>query len=545
MTFLPIVERELRAAARRKSTYRIRLWTAVVAMAASYCGLALTAMARGSTQVGSTLFTVGTSYAFGLCLLAGVFLTADCLSEEKREGTLGLLFLTDLKGYDVVLGKLMGRSVNAFYGLLAVLPILGLPLLLGGVTGGEFWRMTIALMNALLVSLAAGVCVSALSQEAPRAMGGTLALVILLAGGLPALAKFGSLFRHTQGWSYVALISPLSPFVHAREGAYAGQRSTFWSALIASQALGWTFIVLAGRALPRLWQERDGRAGPASLLGRWLKRGRGSLAQRKSARAELLAMNPVLWLVGEEPAVRRLVWGIVGGWAAVVCIGGCLDPNDWMWVFVPAEGFGFVLKMVVAAQACRFFGEGRRNGVLEMVVCTPLRNGEILKGQWLALRGLFFRPVMAFLLLSFLPFGFRIYFGMSRASITQFWDGLLSGALGAVVIGWHSISVVADILAVCWFGMWVALSTKKPSQAVARTILFVLVLPGLAFCEVFPPLSFCSLSILADLFFILWGSSKLQQDFRWLLANQYQPGRGGPAPQTTLISPLPPVIVER
>ena len=51
------------------------------------------------------LFTVLNAIAFIFCLLAGVFLTADCLSEEKREGTLGLLFLTSLKGYDVVLGK--------------------------------------------------------------------------------------------------------------------------------------------------------------------------------------------------------------------------------------------------------------------------------------------------------------------------------------------------------------------------------------------------------------------------------------------------------
>ena len=32
MTFLPIVDRELRVAARRKSTYRIRTWTVVVAL---------------------------------------------------------------------------------------------------------------------------------------------------------------------------------------------------------------------------------------------------------------------------------------------------------------------------------------------------------------------------------------------------------------------------------------------------------------------------------------------------------------------------------
>src|SRR5215469_11630653 len=106
------------------------------------------------------MFSVLTFYAFGLCLLAGVFFTAHSLTEEKREGTLGLLFLTDLKGYDVVLGKFAAVSLNAFYALLALMPMTALPLLLGGVTGAEFWRMALALINALFFSLAAGICVS-------------------------------------------------------------------------------------------------------------------------------------------------------------------------------------------------------------------------------------------------------------------------------------------------------------------------------------------------------------------------------------------------
>ena len=135
------------------------------------------------------------------CLLAGVLLTADCLSEEKRDGTLGLLFLTDLKGYDVVLGKFIAMSLNAIYGLLAILPITGLPLLMGGVTGGEFWRMNLALLNALFVSLAMGVCVSAFGRESQRVMGVTLVLLVLLAGGLPALAAVGRASRFSPAWN--------------------------------------------------------------------------------------------------------------------------------------------------------------------------------------------------------------------------------------------------------------------------------------------------------------------------------------------------------
>jgi hypothetical protein len=68
----------------------------------------------GSVFLGSTVGTTETGrhmlYALGVLafafrLLAGIFMTSDCVAEEKREGTLGLLFLTDLKAYDVALGN--------------------------------------------------------------------------------------------------------------------------------------------------------------------------------------------------------------------------------------------------------------------------------------------------------------------------------------------------------------------------------------------------------------------------------------------------------
>ena len=120
------------------------------------------------------------------CLLSGVWFTADCLSEEKREGTLGLLFLTDLKGYDVVFGKLVATSLNGFYAVLAVVPILALPLLLGGVTGGEFGRMALVVVNTLFFSLALGMCVSALSRSPRKAMAMTFLLILLFTAVLPA-----------------------------------------------------------------------------------------------------------------------------------------------------------------------------------------------------------------------------------------------------------------------------------------------------------------------------------------------------------------------
>src|SRR5689334_8341494 len=144
MPFLPIVERELRVASRRPGTYRMRFLAGVAVMSLWFVLLVGTDMAVPA-QRGRHLFNALGVLTLGFSMFAGVFLTSDCLSEEKREGTLGLLFLTDLKGYDVVLGKLAATSLDAFFWLLAVFPILGLPLLIGGVSGAEFWRLALVL----------------------------------------------------------------------------------------------------------------------------------------------------------------------------------------------------------------------------------------------------------------------------------------------------------------------------------------------------------------------------------------------------------------
>ena len=149
MSFLPIAQRELRATSRRRSTRWIRCSAALLAIGASLISPALAPAIAGIANTVNPLFGVQTACAFGLSILAGMFLTSDCLSEEKREGTLGLLLLTDLKSRDVVLGKFVATSVNALYCLLALLPVTAVPLLLGGVTLAEFWRMTLALLNGM------------------------------------------------------------------------------------------------------------------------------------------------------------------------------------------------------------------------------------------------------------------------------------------------------------------------------------------------------------------------------------------------------------
>jgi hypothetical protein len=117
MTFLPVVSREMSVAARKPATYWSRAGSALAALVLTAWVLLLASPVAGTTVLGRQIFTILSYAGFFYALIAGLMATTDCISQEKREGTLGLLFLTDLRSYDVVLGKLSAGALHAAYAL--------------------------------------------------------------------------------------------------------------------------------------------------------------------------------------------------------------------------------------------------------------------------------------------------------------------------------------------------------------------------------------------------------------------------------------------
>src|SRR5947199_9864201 len=105
MRFLPVVERELRMAARRRSTYGLRLLVALAALSLALWICTLPVSGQAPTELGKSPFGLLTIMAFPYCLLIGTSLTTDTISSERTEGTLGWLFLTAFSSSDAVLGK--------------------------------------------------------------------------------------------------------------------------------------------------------------------------------------------------------------------------------------------------------------------------------------------------------------------------------------------------------------------------------------------------------------------------------------------------------
>jgi len=162
MSALPILNRELRSRARKPWTTWSRVLVGLLAtlMAASTL-MWLERISGLESLPGKMLFESLGATLFVFCLVEGVRQTADCLSQEKREGTLGLLFLTELSGLDVVRAKLAATSLGSFFALMAAFPVMAVALVAGGVTAGEFWRTVLVLLNTLFAGLAWGMWASA------------------------------------------------------------------------------------------------------------------------------------------------------------------------------------------------------------------------------------------------------------------------------------------------------------------------------------------------------------------------------------------------
>lgn len=509
MTFLPIIKRELRSASRNRGMLRVRWWATVLAMTVGILALIVLGAARGA-RLGNPFFNILTGYAFGLSLLAGIGLTADAMSSEKREGTLGLLFMTDMKGYDIVLGKFIPSWLSTFYILLALLPILALPLLVGGVTGGEFWRRALALVGGMSVSLGLGIFVSTFHRQSQRAMVSTLGLVLLLVAGVPGILYLGSKVRLPTGFELLYWLSPFYAYSYSADSLYARHSELYWGPLLGSFLLTVLFLWMASSMLPLLWRE-----GSPGRLWRAAARAfavNDHTAHRFRARGELLLKNPVSWLTQAELGVPWAAWAVVVACGGTVLALLLINPGSATSIVFSHYGvapFGFVLKVLFAFQTCKFFSEGRRDGSLELLLCTPLTNREIVRGHALGLWRSFCWPLAAFLACLFAPLGVRLASG-----ILSFRMEPALGALGGSILGGiYTVRMLMDLLAVCWLGMGLAISIKKPQLATGLTILYVLILPAV--------LSFCFFDIIPDIFFIAWGMAKTKTDLRRRVVQQY------------------------
>jgi hypothetical protein len=533
MTFLPIVDRELREGSRRRGTYWLRVRVAFQALLIGVVAYVMNFL-QPQVKLGSVLFWGLSGVSMLFCLLAGRRSTADCLSQEKREGTLGLLFLTDLKGYDVVLGKLVATSISGFYALLAIFPVLAIPLLAGGMTNGEFWRMVLVLVNTFFFSLSIGIFASAISREYRTAMAVNFFLALLLAGA-PAACGIGYEISRNRPVPPLFYSCPIFSFIGCGDVLYSTLARDFWWSLAVTHGLAWMLTLLACWIVPRMWGDKPAPA--PSRRWRWRNLGRmlsyGSQAQCAAFRKRALDVNAFYWLAGRARLKPAQVWLFLGC-AAVWWILGRLKSGAYWMADATFFATGFIinsaLKLWITLEAGQRLGEDRRAGAFELLLATPLTVGDFLRGQILALRRQFLRPLLLVTALELILT--LVLKGHGTLNTQDFYT-----CLAGVCMLW------ADVVTLPWVAMAAALTCKNQTQATSFTVARIFILPWVMFGAIMAGLNLlyemdlmrwqpgerCGLGlwfgigIATDLLFGLRAWHTLRKNFRRLAVQSFLP----------------------
>lgn len=488
---LPILTRELRVQARRPWTAWLRV---VIALLATLMGMSILAWAQRTawqTRLpGRALFDSLSSILVVFCLVEGVRQTADALSRERREGTLGLLFLTDLRGLDVVLGKLAASSLASGYAFLAVFPVLAVSLTAGGVTGGEFWRTVLALLNTLFLALAAGLWTSAHQREEGRALLRGLVLVFSLTF-LPWILEP---FLRPQGWPNLSLSVALQLAGDTPYGLHPGR---FWGTLALGHLLGWALLAAAGRRVETSWRkEGDDAAEP--------ERGKANVSACVPRPPRKVPADPaeaVQWLARQTWSHRRVIWGMMG----CLLLGPLLFFPGFLTRMTGSTGIltavhyttSVLPLLVILFLAARPLAEARRGGGLELLLATPLSPAAIVDGYWRALwQG---APVVmstVILTLSAMVFGPVVLsnsFGM---------DGYILSLL------LQSVRAIVGGLAACWLGLYLGLRTQSAVRATGFGLLGIVAVPwvlsSLFWSMAGPQLLFSLVQLLPTFIGLIW-----------------------------------------
>jgi ABC-type transport system involved in multi-copper enzyme maturation permease subunit len=473
MVALPLVARELRVAARRPRTYYGRMLAAGILLAVTLNVLLATHTVGLGKRDGLALFQ-SISGALLVWALISAFAGADSISAEKREGTIGFLFLTDLKSHDIVLGKMAAAALPAFYRALAALPMLAICMLMGGVTAAQYAKTGLAILNVFFLGQAVGMFSSAFCRLRGNAMGlPFLIFLVYLAyfACMAALAEF-------MGWrrlaDFIWLNNPARPFYLAWSVFFTrgGAASGYWLSLLITNLHAWIFLALASWVLPRRWREKHKKA---SVWKTWWERWRyGSMAARTAFRRRLVSVNPFLWLMCRRRLSPVFGWCIMGGFAALMALCACAIYSDESWSETCA---GYFVWMIVSVQLMLRMGvpahaalleEHRRNGSLEiMLCCTPMSVDDILDGMWLVLRRYYLWPALVLVTLEGLMFIAALIMGL-RHSVDM-------NLLCFIVVS--TILLLADLRAMAWMALWGSMSNRRPRSAGPSAFFLICMFP--------------------------------------------------------------------
>ncbi|CAN5553373.1 hypothetical protein BH11PLA2_BH11PLA2_05670 [soil metagenome] len=485
----PIFVRELVTVPRRRGHFASRaaivgllviigvtLWQALI-------GFGREATLGEAARFGSLLFQISIFVELLLLIFFSAVTAAGTVSQEKDRRTFILLLLTDMRDYEIVLGKLLGSLLPLAAVLLASVPVLSLLLLLGGIDPTQVLQATIVLAGSAAAAGSLGGLVALWRERTYQALAlAVLALVLWICLG-PAIAFFGPWIDSTLPWRTIRAY--VDPFAAMRSVLESGGTADaiFAPPYVFGLVMLGICILLNGLGIARLrkWnpsgeaimqREGPGDDPEANLTDDELKAFRAK-AHAAPGTVRQVGDNPILWretrtlAYGRRPLLVKLSYVIVLAAVLAFAVQELWQPGG-RGSFAAAYGLVpvTVLSMLlVAAQAVTSITSERDGGMLDVLLVTDVSPKEFVFGKLLGAAWNTWQFIIP-------PFLLAVFYA---------WEGALTKSLPLATTGDRVLDNLGPLIAVLAtlavlfvfalsLGLHVALRLVNSRVAIANTL---------------------------------------------------------------------------
>jgi ABC-type transport system involved in multi-copper enzyme maturation permease subunit len=401
----PIFLRECLTLPRRQRHYVMRtvylgaLWILGLTAWQVLVGWEQTATLGDNARFGLILFQVLTFVQLTVLLFFAALSAASTITQEKDRRTFLLLLLTDLRNYEIVLGKLLGSLLQIALFLGGMVPVLALLMLLGGVSGAQVLQATVVLAATALAAGSLGGLVALWRDKTFQALALTTLLLVLYLCLVHALAVLPFVSERLVGpggavtpaaveaWQtwlqpFLALQAVVEPPADNAAGIAPAYGFALAMGVISVLVNGWAILRLrvwnpSGEPIMQREQPEEEEAKD---------RARAHAAPGPVRR---VWPNPILWreiatrAYGRRPLLVKAAYFLVLGlvcYYALAPVGTRHGRTEWAAAMglVPV---GILSLLLVSAQAVTAITSERDTGALDLLLVTDLTPKEFIFGK--------------------------------------------------------------------------------------------------------------------------------------------------------------------
>jgi ABC-type transport system involved in multi-copper enzyme maturation permease subunit len=449
------------------------LWVLGITAWQTLVGWDQTATLGDTARFGLLLFRLLAFIQLALLLFFAALSAASTVAREKDRRTFVLLLMTDLRNYEIVLGKLFGSLLQIVLLFAGTIPVFGLLLLLGGIAPHQVAQAALIMGATALAAGSLGSLVALWREK----MFPTLALTVLFLvlysvvvqglGAIPALAGL-----HISDWQkvldpFLALNSVLDPAIGGAEAALPPAYGYAIAMLIIALLLNtWAVLRL------RVWNPSGEPIMQREQPGETAEEADRAKAHAAPGPVRRVWTNPILWreigtlAYGRRPYLVKVAYLVVFGLLAYYAF-AMYHAADGRGASVQAfclVAVSLLSLLLVSAQAVTAITSERDTGALDLLLVTDLTPKEFIFGKLFGIAYNTKEFLIPPLILA-IVYGYYGLLGTPPKDHPEFitaknFEGVLS-----VNAGFLALAIFVAVL-----GMHVALRTIGSQQAVLNAL---------------------------------------------------------------------------